>query len=117
MQCQSYGAAPNTLAEFALNQPNNLDYIDIFLVDGFNIAMEFSPTSNGCTRSRRCTADINRQCPNQLKALAAATIPVPFSKPTNIAAILETVHLQIFPNFSKLDALMLIVTLRMTQQA
>jgi hypothetical protein len=55
--------------------------------------------------------------PNQLKALAAATIPVPFSKPTNIAAILETVHLQIFPNFSKLDALMLIVTLRMTQQA
>jgi len=46
-----------------------------------------------------------------------ATILVPSSEPTNIAAILETVHLQIFPDFSKLDAPMLIVTLRMTKQA
>ncbi|KAF3451221.1 hypothetical protein FNV43_RR07314 [Rhamnella rubrinervis] len=38
------------------------------LVDGFNVPMEFSPTSNGFSRGIKCTADINGQCPNQLKA-------------------------------------------------
>ncbi|KAF5205697.1 Thaumatin-like protein, partial [Thalictrum thalictroides] len=42
LQCQGYGNPPNTLAEFALNQFNNLDFYDISLVDGFNIPMEFS---------------------------------------------------------------------------
>ncbi|KAE9597738.1 Protein P21 [Lupinus albus] len=68
LQCTAYGAAPDTLAEFALNQFNNLDFYDISLVDGFNVPMEFSPTSNGCTRAIRCTADINGQCPSVLKA-------------------------------------------------
>ncbi|CAK9141848.1 unnamed protein product [Ilex paraguariensis] len=27
LECQGYGSPPNTLAEFALNQPNNLDYV------------------------------------------------------------------------------------------
>ncbi|GMN32254.1 hypothetical protein TIFTF001_003594 [Ficus carica] len=62
-----YGKAPNTLAEFALNQFNNLDFFDISLVDGFNVPMEFSPTSGGC-RGIRCTADIKGQCPNELSA-------------------------------------------------
>ncbi|KAG7953165.1 hypothetical protein I3843_12G096100 [Carya illinoinensis] len=65
---EAYGAPPNTLAEYALNQFNNLDFFDIPLVDGFNVPMEFSPTFNGCTRGIRCTADINGQCPNELKA-------------------------------------------------
>ncbi|XP_050290838.1 protein P21-like [Quercus robur] len=68
LQCQDYGTPPNTLAEFALNQYQNLDYIDISLVDGFNVPMDFSPTSNGCTRGIRCTADINGQCPAELKS-------------------------------------------------
>jgi hypothetical protein len=55
--------------------------------------------------------------PISWRPLAVVTIPVLFSKLINIAAILETVHLQIFPDFSKLDAQMLIVTPRMTQQA
>jgi hypothetical protein len=49
--------------------------------------------------------------------MAAVTIHVPSSKPTNIAAILEAVNLQIIPDFSKIDAPMLIVTHKMTQQA
>ncbi|CAA3025331.1 thaumatin-like protein [Olea europaea var. sylvestris] len=67
-QAQTYGEPPNTLAEFAINQFNNLDYFDISLVDGFNVPMEFSPISGGCSRGIRCTADINGQCPSALKA-------------------------------------------------
>ncbi|ONI06996.1 hypothetical protein PRUPE_5G094000 [Prunus persica] len=39
--------------EYALNQYNNLDFFDISLVDGFNVPMDFSPTSNGCTKGIR----------------------------------------------------------------
>ncbi|KAG6619708.1 hypothetical protein I3842_Q086900 [Carya illinoinensis] len=56
------------LTEYALNQFNNLDFFYISLVDGFNVPMEFSPISNGCTRGIRCIADINGQCPNELRA-------------------------------------------------
>ncbi|KAF3448515.1 hypothetical protein FNV43_RR09228 [Rhamnella rubrinervis] len=75
LQCTAYGQPPNTLAEYALNQFNNLDFFDISLVDGFNVPMEFSPTSNGCTRVIRCTADINGQCPNELKAPGGCNNP------------------------------------------
>lgn len=70
LKCTAYGVPPNTLAEFALNQYMNLDFIDISLIDGFNVKMEFSATSNmnRCSRSTlRCTADINGMCPNQLR--------------------------------------------------
>ena len=67
LQCQAYGVPPNTLAEFTLNQYLNLDFLDISLVDGFNVPMDFSPTSNGCTKGITCTADINGQCPAELK--------------------------------------------------
>ncbi|CAA2992579.1 thaumatin [Olea europaea subsp. europaea] len=67
LQCQGYGAPPNTLAEYGLNQFNNLDFFDISLIDGFNVLMDFSPTS-GCARGICCTTDINGQCPNKLKA-------------------------------------------------
>ncbi|GFZ01748.1 osmotin 34 [Actinidia rufa] len=75
LQCQAYGAPPNTLAEYALNQFNNLDFFDISLVDGFNVPMEFSPTSDGCTRGIKCTADINGQCPNELRAPGGCNNP------------------------------------------
>ena len=39
LRCTGYGRAPNTLAEFALNQFNNLDFFDISLIDGFNVPM------------------------------------------------------------------------------
>ncbi|XP_052170889.1 thaumatin-like protein [Diospyros lotus] len=70
-----YGVPPNTLAEYALNQFSNLDFFDISLVDGFNVPMEFSPTSNGCTRGIKCTADIVGQCPNELKAPGGCNNP------------------------------------------
>ena len=45
LQFQAYGAPPNTLAEFTLNQYLNLDFFDISLVEEFNVPMDFSPTS------------------------------------------------------------------------
>ncbi|XP_024031940.1 uncharacterized protein LOC112094677 [Morus notabilis] len=68
LECQGYGQAPNTLAEYTLNGFSNLNFFDISLVDGFNVPMEFSPTSSECSRGIRCTADINGQCPSQLRA-------------------------------------------------
>ena len=75
LQCQGWGQPPNTLAEYALNQFNNLDFFDISLVDGFNIPMDFSPTSGGCRGPRQCTADINGQCPAQLRAPGGCNNP------------------------------------------
>lgn len=51
LQCQAYGTPPTTLAEYASDQFNlfNLDLFDISLAHGFNVPMEFSPTSCKCT--------------------------------------------------------------------
>ncbi|KAK6935020.1 Thaumatin family [Dillenia turbinata] len=75
LQCTGYGQPPNTLAKYAPKQFNNLDFFDISLVDGFNVPMEFVPTSGGCTRRPRCTTDINRQCPNELRAPSGCNSP------------------------------------------
>lgn len=74
LECQGYGSPPNTLAEFSLNQPNNLDFVDISVVDGFNIPMEFSPT-NGACRNLLCTAPINEQCPSELRTQGGCNNP------------------------------------------
>ncbi|KAK4422650.1 Thaumatin-like protein [Sesamum alatum] len=74
LDCQASGRPPNTLAEFALNQFNNLDLFDISLVDGFNIPIEFSPTTDVC-RSVRCTGRINEECPNKLWAPGGCNNP------------------------------------------
>lgn len=75
LECKSFGVPPNTLAEYALNQFGDKDFFDISLVDGFNVPMEFSPTSNGCTRGITCKAEINQQCPNELKAPGGCNNP------------------------------------------
>ncbi|KAG6406411.1 hypothetical protein SASPL_134011 [Salvia splendens] len=73
--CSGYGSPPNTLAEYALNQYQNLDFFDISVIDGFNVPMEFSPNSGGCSRGIRCTGDVNGQCPNQLRAPGGCNNP------------------------------------------
>nr|G5DC91.2 RecName: Full=Thaumatin-like protein 1; AltName: Full=Acidic thaumatin-like protein; AltName: Full=Beta-1,3-glucanase; AltName: Full=Thaumatin-like protein 1b [Manilkara zapota] len=75
LQCQGYGSPPNTLAEFSLNQPNNLDYVDISLVDGFNIPMDFSPAAAGVCKDIRCATDITAQCPAELQAPGGCNNP------------------------------------------
>lgn len=68
LQCQSSGAPPNTLVNFALNQFNKQDFFSVSLVEGFNIPIQLRPTSNECNRSVRCAADITGQCPAELRA-------------------------------------------------
>nr|XP_016449007.1 PREDICTED: thaumatin-like protein [Nicotiana tabacum] len=67
LECHAFGTPPNTVAEYSLNQFDNLDFFDISLVDGFNVPMEFSPTSGNCSVRISCTTDIIGQCPNELR--------------------------------------------------
>ncbi|XP_012086965.2 LOW QUALITY PROTEIN: pathogenesis-related protein R major form [Jatropha curcas] len=75
--CQGYGAAPNTLAEYALDQFEHQDFIDISVIDGFNVPMEFSAASGSCTRVIKCVGDLVGQCPNQLKVPGGCNGPCP----------------------------------------
>ncbi|PON58335.1 Thaumatin [Parasponia andersonii] len=75
LECRGYGQPPNTLAEYSLNQYKNLDFFDISLVDGFNVRMDFSPTSPQCKRGPKCVANINGECPAKLKAPGGCNNP------------------------------------------
>ncbi|KZV40969.1 hypothetical protein F511_25694 [Dorcoceras hygrometricum] len=77
LRCQGNGTPPNTLAEFSLNQFNNMDFFDLSLIDGFNVPMGFNPDSGTCsgTRGVRCTGDINGECPDALRAPGGCSHP------------------------------------------
>ncbi|XAR70326.1 hypothetical protein NMG60_11027146 [Bertholletia excelsa] len=66
LRCIGYGSPPNTLAVFALNLPNKLDFVAISLVDGFNLPMDFGPVTAGTCKDLQCTANINGECPAEL---------------------------------------------------
>ncbi|XP_021906143.1 thaumatin-like protein [Carica papaya] len=80
LECKSFGAAPNTLAEYALDQFMHLDFIDISVIDGFNVPMEFSSVSGQCTRVIKCTGDLIGQCPNELRVQGGCNGPCPVFK-------------------------------------
>ncbi|CAL5214758.1 unnamed protein product [Lathyrus oleraceus] len=61
LSCSLSGQPPLTLAEFTLNGGNNQDYFDLSVIDGFNIPMQFAPTSNGCNKVRTCR---EKSCPD-----------------------------------------------------
>ncbi|CAK8579151.1 unnamed protein product [Lathyrus sativus] len=61
ISCTLSGQPPLTLAEFTLNGGNNQDYFDLSVIDGFNIPMQFAPTSNGCNKVRTCK---RKSCPD-----------------------------------------------------
>ncbi|KAL0324324.1 UNVERIFIED_CONTAM: protein P21 [Sesamum calycinum] len=72
----------HTLAEYGLNSFGHKDYYDISVLEGFNVPMEFSPTTNGCTRPIRCAADITGECPNELKTPGGCHNPCTVYKTT-----------------------------------
>ncbi|XP_065858226.1 thaumatin-like protein 1 [Euphorbia lathyris] len=80
LECQGYGAAPNTLAEYALDQFEHQDFIDISVIDGFNVPMEFSAATGSCSRVIKCNADIIGQCPNELKVAGGCNGACPVFK-------------------------------------
>ncbi|XP_072957377.1 protein P21-like [Typha angustifolia] len=76
LACTTYGMPPNTLAEYALNQFDNQDFFDISLVDGFNVPMNFLPTSGGCSsKGVHCSPGVTSQCPSALKAPGGCNNP------------------------------------------
>ncbi|XP_054810029.1 protein P21-like [Prosopis cineraria] len=75
LECNQTGTPPNTLAEFSLNQYNNMDFFDISLVDGFNVPLEISPNSTACNNTIRCTGDVADQCPRELKVAGGCQNP------------------------------------------
>lgn len=76
------GAPPATLAEFTLNGAGNQDFLDLSLVDGFNVPMQIqftnpsSPPAGAnpkywCT-TINCQANVNANCPQELKKYNSA---------------------------------------------
>ncbi|XP_051151320.1 protein P21-like [Andrographis paniculata] len=82
LQCRTYGAPPHTVAEYGLNSFGRKDYYDISVMEGFNVPMEFRPTTNGCTRPVRCAADIVGECPNELRTPGGCQNPCTVFKTT-----------------------------------
>eukprot|EP01018_Ginkgo_biloba_P023084 Gb_07674 [translate_table: standard] len=66
LNCQGSGQVPATLAEYSLNQFQNMDFYDISLVDGFNLRLSMLPSNSQCKRIA-CSSDINSKCPNELR--------------------------------------------------
>ncbi|KAD1118214.1 hypothetical protein R6Q59_004682 [Mikania micrantha] len=62
-------APPATLAEFTLNGANNMDFYNVSLVDGGNLPMTVIPQgeSSGNCNVTGCVADLNRNCPSELR--------------------------------------------------
>ncbi|KAM3298035.1 hypothetical protein ACQJBY_039811 [Aegilops geniculata] len=75
VECSGHGAAPPaTLAEFTLASIGGDDFYDVSLVDGFNVPVLVAPANGSCPATD-CPADLNAQCPPELRvAVAGATV-------------------------------------------
>lgn len=73
IDCSGAGAAPPaTLAEFTLNGAGGMDFYDVSLVDGYNLAMLVAPRGGGgpnCSFTG-CVSDLNGACPSELKVMS-----------------------------------------------
>ncbi|XVE87439.1 hypothetical protein DITRI_Ditri18aG0117500 [Diplodiscus trichospermus] len=72
IECSGAGAIPPaTLAEFTLNGAGGLDFYDVSLVDGYNLPMMVTPRggARGNCSSAGCAADLNGDCPLELKVV------------------------------------------------
>ncbi|KAI0659330.1 Osmotin, thaumatin-like protein [Cubamyces menziesii] len=63
LECTGTGAAPVSVAEFAL-AANNLDIYDVSLVNGFNIPVKIT-NNKGCATAS-CPVDLTPNCPAEL---------------------------------------------------
>ncbi|KAK4804657.1 hypothetical protein SAY86_004474 [Trapa natans] len=74
LECSGNGATPPaTLAEFTLDGSGGLDFFDVSLVDGYNLPMLVVPqggSGQNCT-STGCVADLNRECPTELRVASS----------------------------------------------
>ncbi|XP_073133024.1 thaumatin-like protein [Henckelia pumila] len=75
LQCENYGESPVTAFRYRLDIFNDLDFIDLSLVDGFNVPVKATPDSGQCGRPIECTVDINEFCPTQLRVPGGCSDP------------------------------------------
>ncbi|KAF8308016.1 Osmotin, thaumatin-like protein, partial [Clavulina sp. PMI_390] len=61
---------PTTIAEFTLGS-SGIDYVDVSIVDGFNIPIKITD-SNGCTGAS-CATNLNTNCPSKLQGVKDST--------------------------------------------
>ncbi|KAJ8772811.1 hypothetical protein K2173_027988 [Erythroxylum novogranatense] len=68
LECKGQNAnPPATLAEFTV-QSGGQDFYDVSLVDGYNLPMIVEPNGgSGSCMMTGCAADLNQQCPAELK--------------------------------------------------
>ncbi|XP_039039251.1 thaumatin-like protein 1 [Hibiscus syriacus] len=72
LECSGGGAIPPaSLAEFTLNGAGGLDFYDVSIVDGYNLLMMIFPSgrTRGNYTSAGCAADLNGDCPVELKVV------------------------------------------------
>ncbi|KAL1143767.1 hypothetical protein V6Z11_A11G182500, partial [Gossypium hirsutum] len=72
LECSGRDATPPvTLAEFTLGPVGTLVYYDVSLVDGYNLPLMISPhnETGGNCNSTGCAADLNGDCPSELKVV------------------------------------------------
>ncbi|KAI4311704.1 hypothetical protein MLD38_036578 [Melastoma candidum] len=69
--------SPNTLTEYSLNQFNDLYFIDIAVIEGFKVLMEFASTSGSCNRVIYCKGNISATCPAALHIPGGCKGPCP----------------------------------------
>uniref|UniRef100_A0A0E0BVJ4 Thaumatin-like protein n=1 Tax=Oryza glumipatula TaxID=40148 RepID=A0A0E0BVJ4_9ORYZ len=74
LSCAVSGEPPTTLAEYTLGRPGagGDDFLDLSLIDGFNVPVSFQPTNGGgagCSKGRgpRCGVDITARCLPELR--------------------------------------------------
>ncbi|KAK8270275.1 hypothetical protein V6Z11_D11G183300 [Gossypium hirsutum] len=70
-ECSGNSSIQATLAEFYFNSSVGSDFYDVSLVDGFNLPLMISPhggTGDDCN-STGCVADLNGDCPSELKVV------------------------------------------------
>ena len=60
MRHRMQGAGPVTVAEFSLGASDGADFVDVSLVDGFNLPVRIS-NNKGCPTSD-CPVDLNPNC-------------------------------------------------------
>ncbi|CAH9120573.1 unnamed protein product [Cuscuta epithymum] len=70
IECNGAGAIPPaTLAEFTIGNSGSQDFYDVSLVDGYNLPMQVEAIGgSGACGSTGCAADLNRMCPEALRA-------------------------------------------------
>ncbi|KAJ8772699.1 hypothetical protein K2173_027876 [Erythroxylum novogranatense] len=69
LKCIGGGTPPVTLAEFTIAaNPNDKDFYDVSLVDGYNVGLGVKAVGgNGNCQYAGCVADLNGNCPEELR--------------------------------------------------